>query len=179
MAASEHAGERLRARVSVGGTGETNVVTGLPVLDHLLALLGRYGSFDLELEVAPTGAEAEVTAAGRALGLALAAPLRAAGVRGHGSAVVPAEEALAHVALETSERPLVVSNVDLSAARIGGLGTDLVASFLDELARGAELTLHVRLIEGDETQHVLETIFKGLGVALAQACRARNREGKR
>ena len=130
MVTSEHAEERLRARVSVDGAGTANVVTGLPVLDHLLELLGEYGSFDLALEVAPSGAEAEVASAGRALGQALAEPLRRAGVRQHGSAVVSADEALAHVALEVSDRPLVVANVDLSDARIGGLGTDLAASFL-------------------------------------------------
>jgi imidazoleglycerol-phosphate dehydratase len=94
-------------------------------------------------------------------------------VRRHGSAVVPADEALAHVALEVSGRPLVVSNVDLSAAHVAGLQGDVVARFLQELTEGAGLTLHVRLIDGKDTEHVLETIFKSLGVALAQACRRR------
>ena len=80
-----------------------------------------------------------------------------------------ADEALAHVALEASGRPLVVSNVDLSSARVGGLDTDLVARFLRAFAEGAGLTLHVRLLNGNDTQHVLEAIFKALGVALAQA----------
>jgi imidazoleglycerol-phosphate dehydratase len=94
-------------------------------------------------------------------------------VRGHGSAVAAADDALAHIVLEASGRPLVVSNVDLSEARVGGLGTDLVASFLHELAEGGGLTMHVRLIDGDDPQHVLEAIFKALGVALAQAGRPR------
>ncbi len=114
-----------------------------------------------------------MAAAGRALGEALAEPLRREGVRGHGSAALPADEALAHVALEASGRPLVVSNADLSDARVAGLASDLVADFLRELAEGAGLTLHVRLIEGSEAEHVLEAIFKALGVALAQACRPR------
>ena len=96
-------------------------------------------------------------------------------VRGHGSAVAAADDALAHIVLEASGRPLVVANVDLSEARVGGLGTDLVASFLHELAEGGGLTLHVRLIDGDDPQHVLEAIFKALGVALAQAGRPRKR----
>ena len=102
------------------GSGRATVTTGLPVLDHLLALLARAGRFDLTLELAPADAEAEVAEAGRALGEALAPLLRRNGAPGHGSAAVPAEEALAHVALETSERSLVASNVDLSAARAGG-----------------------------------------------------------
>ena len=87
-----------------------------------------------------------------------------------------AEYASFDIALEASGRPLLVSNVDLSDMGVGGLATDLVARFLTQLAEGAGLTLHVRLIEGRDTQHVLEAIFKGLGVALAQSCRPRRRK---
>lgn len=159
------------ARLRLDGGGAATAATGLPVLDHLLEVLARSGRFDLTLELAPGDADAEVVAAGRALGEELHDLLRAEGARGHASAVLPADEALAHVALEASNRPLVASNVDLSGARVGGLGTDLAARFLDALAASAGLTLHVRLIDGDDTQHVLEAIFKALGVALAEACR--------
>jgi len=165
----------VRVRVLLDGAGESNVSSGLPVLDHLLGVLARYGSIDLELQVAPERAEAEIASAGKALGEALRIPLSWEGARGHGSAAAAADEALAHVVVEASGRPLVVSNVDLTDARIGGLGTDLVASFLHELAEGGGLTLHVRLIGGDDSQHVLEAIFKALGVAIAQAGRPRKR----
>jgi imidazoleglycerol-phosphate dehydratase len=168
---------RASTRVTVAGRGDTNVATGVPVLDHLLVLFAASACFDLALEVEPGGPDVEITAAARSLGEALAEPLRASGVRGHGSAVVPADEALAHVALEASGRPLLVSNVDLSEAHIAGLAGDLAARFLNEFAQIAGLTLHVRLIEGTDTQHVLEAIFKALGVAVAQACRPRRREG--
>ena len=55
-------------------------------------------------------------------------------------------------------------------------GTDLVSTFLHELAEGAGITLHVRLIGGDDPQHVLQAIFKALGVAIAQACRPQQRK---
>ena len=105
----------LQVRASIGG-GETSVSTGLPVLDHLLELLARYGGFGLRLEVAPGGADEEVAAAGRALGEALRDWLHGDGARGFGSGTVPADEALAHVAVEASGRPLVVSNA-ISHAR--------------------------------------------------------------
>ena len=174
--AAEAQGARTQVRVTIEGAGDANVVTGVSVLDHLLGLLAEYASFDLALEVAPGDADAEVRAAGRAFGKALAAPLRADGARGHGSAVVPSAEALAHVALEASDEPLLVSNVDLTRARLGGMSTDLVAAFLRELVDGASLTLHVRLIDGTDTHHVLEAIFKALGVTLAQASRPRRRK---
>ena len=168
--------ERLRVHATLAGPGGGQIATGLPVFDHLLSLLSEYGGLDLALEVAPGAAGAEVVAAARALGEALHETLRAEGARGHGSAAVPADEALAHVALEASGRPLVVSNVDLSGARVGGLGSDLVSDFLRELAESGGFTLHVRLIEGSDPQHVLEAIFKALGVALAQAGRPRMRK---
>ena len=152
-------------------SGAANVATGLPVLDHLLGLLARSGRFELSLELPPGDAEAEVAEAGRAMGEAFTTVLRAHDAAGHGSAFMPADEALAQVALEVSERPLLASNVDLSEARAGGLRSDLAARFLEAFADAAGLTLHVRLIDGQDSQHVLEAIFKALGVALAQASR--------
>jgi imidazoleglycerol-phosphate dehydratase len=72
--------------------------------------------------------------------------------------------------LETSDEPLFVTNVDLTQARIGGLGTDVARRFLEVVAENAGLVLHVRLLNGTDSSHVLEAIFKGLGAALAQAC---------
>jgi imidazoleglycerol-phosphate dehydratase len=162
---------RTSVRVNVAGAGEASVETGLSVLDHLLGLLATYASFDIALEVEPGNADAEIVGAARALGDSLAGPLRAKGARGHGAAVLPADEALAQVVLETSDRPAVFSNVDLSQARVGGLATDVAARFLDQFTASAGLTVHVRLIEGRDTQHVLDAIFKAVGVALADACR--------
>jgi imidazoleglycerol-phosphate dehydratase len=160
---------RTSIRLNVRGSGDANVDTGVSVLDHLLSLLALYASFDVSLAVEPTTAEAEILAAARAFGDALAEPIGSDGVRGHGSAAVPADEALAHVALARSDRPSLFSNVDLSEARIGGLASDLAARFLTELAASAGITLHVRLIEGSDTQHVLDAIFKALGAAFGEA----------
>ena len=155
--------------------GEANASTGITVLDRLLELAAHAGGFGLALELAPDEPEAEVDEAGRVFGRALAPLLRAEGVRGFGSGTMPADEALALVVLEASEQPLVASNVDLSDARIGGLGSDIAARFFRELAETAGLVLHVRLIEGQDSQHVLEAIFKALGTAIAEACRGGER----
>ena len=136
----------------------------MPVLDHLLVELARAGGFDLALEIDPGEPEAEVDAAGSALGQAVAPQLPEGAV---GEATVPADEALAMVVVERSGRPLVASNADLTGA--GGLGTDLAARFLRRLSEEAGLTVHVRLIEGEDTGHALAAIFKALGVALSRA----------
>jgi len=155
------------ARVDLAG-GDTRIATGVVVLDHLLEELGRAAGFGLQLEIAPDDPETEVGRAGTAFGEALT-PLLENDVSGRGFAFASADEALAVVVVESSGRPLVVSNVDLTATRAGGLRADLAATFLDELADAAGLTIHVRLLEGEDSQHVLSAIFKALGIALAQA----------
>jgi imidazoleglycerol-phosphate dehydratase len=146
------------------GTGTASVATGLPVLDHLLGALALGGRFDLWLEIDPDDPGAEVDAAGTALGEALAAIVPAGAL---GEATVPSDEALAMVVVERSGRPLVASNADLTG--VGGLGSDLAARFLRSLADALGLTIHVRLIEGEDTDHVLGAIFRALGLALARA----------
>jgi imidazoleglycerol-phosphate dehydratase len=172
MGSSDQAAGRSGIRVELRGSGSATIDTGLPVLDRLLERLVQVAQFDVTLEVEPGGAEAEVSEAGSAFGRALAGPLREG--RGYGSAMMTSSEALANVVLEASDTPLLVSNVDLTEARIGGLGTDVARRFLERLAEGAGLTLHVRLLNGTDTQHVLEAIFKALGVALSQACEQRS-----
>jgi imidazoleglycerol-phosphate dehydratase len=172
MGAPEQEAGRSGIRVEIRGTGSATIDTGLPVFDRLLERLVLLARFDVTLEVEPGGAEAEVSEAGSALGRALAAPLREG--RGYGSAMMTSSEALANVVLEASDTPLLVSNVDLTEARIGGLGTDVARRFLERLAEGAGMTLHIRLLNGTDTQHVLEAIFKALGVALSQACEPRS-----
>ena len=132
------------ARIDPAGA-ESQIETGVAVLDHLLEELAAAGRFGLSLEIAPDEPEAEVGLAGRALGDALRSLLEADDA-GRGFGIAPAdEERLAH------ER------------------TDLAATFLEELADAAGLTIHVRLIEGENSQHVLSAIFKALGSALADA----------
>jgi imidazoleglycerol-phosphate dehydratase len=157
------------AKVAHGG-GASSIATGVAVLDHLLGELAETGAFELRLEIAPGEPEAEVGAAGTALGEALVPLLTAEDAAGRGFGIVPSDEALAMVVIEASGKPLVASNADLSSTRAGGLQTDLAAAFFGSFAEAAGLTIHVRLIEGEDSQHVLSAIFKALGAALARAC---------
>ncbi|HSI98417.1 MAG TPA: hypothetical protein VK926_08640 [Gaiellaceae bacterium] len=157
------------ARITLSGRGTPSIATGVAVLDHLLAELARVGGFDLQMEIAPGELEAEVEEAGAALGAALVPLLGAEGAPGRGVGIVPSDEALAMVVVEASGRPLVASNADLTSTRAGGLRTDIAAAFLGDLADAAGLTIHVRLMEGEDSQHVLLAIFKALGAALAEA----------
>ncbi len=163
------------ARVTLASEGESSIATGVAVLDHLLGELAHTGGFVLQLEIAPDEPEVEVGHAGAALGEALQPLLAGGQATGRGVGIVPADEALAMVVVEASGSPLVASNADLTSTRAGGLQTDLAAVFLHDLAESAGLTIHVRLMEGENSQHVLSAIFKALGVALAHACGGQTR----
>jgi 2-iminobutanoate/2-iminopropanoate deaminase len=113
-------------RVELAREGVANVATGLPVLDHLIGELARTARFKLSLEVAPGSTDEAVAAAGRALGAALGE--RLAANAGIGWALAPADEALASAALERDPQPRLVTNVDFSGQRVGGLATDVARS---------------------------------------------------
>jgi imidazoleglycerol-phosphate dehydratase len=164
------AGTHSEARVSLAREGSANVATGLPVLDHLVGELARAARFRLTVESAPDRSVEAVAAAGGALGTALAERL-AGNAAGLGWAMAPAEEALASAVVEHTGSPLFVTNVDFSDIRVGGVSDDVASRFLGELARTAGINLHVRVLEGDDPQHVLAAVFKAVGAALGQACR--------
>jgi imidazoleglycerol phosphate dehydratase HisB len=137
-----------------------------------LGLLASYASFDLALEVAPGDAEDEC-ARPDVRSATLAEPLRAEGVRGHGSAVVPSAEALAHVALERATGPY---SYRTSTSRCQRGAWRRTSSQLSSKSSWRRLARCNALIDGSDPHHVLEAIFKALGTALAQACRPRRRQ---
>jgi imidazoleglycerol phosphate dehydratase HisB len=165
------AGTQSEARVALAREGSANVETGISVLDHLVGELARAGRFRLALEVAPDSSGEAVAAAGAALGAALDELFAAGDVAGAGWSMSPADEALASAALERAREGRFETNVDFSDIRVGGVADDIASRFLGALARAASLNLHVRVLEGDDPQHVLAAVFKAVGAALGQACR--------
>jgi imidazoleglycerol-phosphate dehydratase len=169
MSAARADQAQVSVRVGLEAGSDAVVSTGLTVLDYLIGELARCARLELALEVAPGAVDPAVAGAGRRLGEELAPLLRQPGVAGHGFAWLPSDEALAGAVIEVSDRPVIASNVDFSG--VGGLASDVVAVFLDELVRGAGLNVHIRVLEGRDSQNVLRAIFKALGAALGQACR--------
>lgn len=165
------AGTRSGARVALAREGAANVATGLPVLDHLVGEFARAARFRIALEAAPDSTGEAVSAAAEALGSALAERLAGDDASRFGWSFLPADEALASAALERTDEPRFVTNVDFSDIRVGGVSEDVASRFLGDLARTAGVNLHVRVLEGDDPQHVLAAVFKAVGAAFGQACR--------
>jgi imidazoleglycerol-phosphate dehydratase len=159
--------------LDLDGQGEHEVDTNVPFLDHMLTHVAVHGLFDLIIRVqGDTDVDDHHTVedVGIALGQALREALGdKAGLTRYGSQIVPMDEALALVAVDISGRGLLVFEVELPQAKVGHFDTELVEEFLRALAHNAGLTLHVRLLNGRNTHHIIEAIFKGLGRALRQA----------
>ena len=165
--------------IDLDGAGAVEVATGLPFFDHMLAQLGRHGGFDLT--VAASGdlhvdAHHTVEDVGIVVGEAMAEALGdKAGIRRFASIALPLDEALVDVALDLSGRPYLAYEVPLPP-EVAPLGTppfdpQLAEEFWRAFATAAGLTLHVRLVAGKNTHHVLEASFKGVARALRDAVR--------
>jgi imidazoleglycerol-phosphate dehydratase len=169
----------IEVEVDLDGTGVTDVTTGLPFFDHMLSQLGRHSGIDLR--VAADGdldvdAHHTVEDVGIALGEVVAEALGdKAGVRRFASIALPLDEALVEVALDLSGRPFLAYGIEF-APDTPGLGSpafdpQLAEEFWRAFATAAALTMHVRLVSGRNTHHIVEASFKAVARSLRDAVR--------
>ena len=163
----------ISVTLDLDGEGRWQLDTGVPFLDHMLSHVAVHGIVDLEVFCkgdTQIDDHHSVEDVGIVMGQALAKALGdKAGLVRYGSQMMVMDEALVCVTLDFSGRSLLVYNAALPAARVGTFDTELVQEFLRALAHNAGLTLHVQLLHGSNTHHIVEAIFKGLGRALLQA----------
>ncbi|MFO7918324.1 MAG: imidazoleglycerol-phosphate dehydratase HisB [Anaerolineae bacterium] len=165
----------IHLTLNLDGEGGWKLNTGVPFLDHMLSHVAKHALFDLTVTCegdVEVDAHHSVEDVGIVLGQALAEALGdKAGISRYGHQILPMDEALVLVALDFSGRSLLVYDAPLPSPRVGDFDTELAPEFLQALARHAGLTLHVKLFHGENTHHIIEAIFKGLGRALRQAVR--------
>ncbi len=159
--------------VDLDGSGAITTSTGVGFFDHMLTLFARHSLIDLDVESRgdlATGSHHTVEDTGIVIGQALDQALGdRVGIERYGSALIPMDECLAQAAIDISGRPFVACDVALPATVVGGFETDLLEEFLRGLANHAKLTLHLRLLAGENPHHVLEACFKAVARALRAA----------
>jgi imidazoleglycerol-phosphate dehydratase len=172
----------ISVHINLDGTGVVTASTGIPFFDHMLHQLGKHGGFDLA--VACTGdLQIDTHHTIEDVGIALGETLREAlgnkaGVRRFASIAVPLDEALIDVAVDLSGRPFLVYEVDVS----GGTGTtfllgepgfdpQLAEEFWRAFVTASAITLHLRMVSGRNTHHIIEASFKAVARALRDAVR--------
>jgi imidazoleglycerol-phosphate dehydratase len=170
----------IEITLDLDGSGRAEADTGLPFFDHMLAQLGKHAGFDLtvaakgDLDVDQHHTVEDVAiAVGETVRKALGDK---AGIRRFASIALPLDEALVDVALDLSGRPFLFYDVALPADSPASLGTppfdpQMAEHFWQSFAHAAQMTLHVALVRGRNTHHIIEASFKGVARCLRDAVR--------
>jgi imidazoleglycerol-phosphate dehydratase len=164
---------RIKLSLALDGRGEGTRQTGVAFFDHMLDHVARHGLFDLDV-AAKGDYEIDdhhtVEDVGIVLGKALAEALGdKSGIRRYGDAIVPMDEALVLAAVDFSGRGMLGFQGTIPAPKVGTFDSELVPEFLRALAANAGMTLHIQVLAGRNSHHIIEGIFKALGRALREA----------
>ncbi len=163
---------QIAITVNLDGTGQLEVDTGLPFLDHMLDQLARHGLIDLSIKAVgdlEIDAHHTVEDIGITLGQAINKALDKTGIRRYGHAYVPLDEALSRVVIDFSGRPGLEYHVQFAKGTVGSFDVDLFHEFFQGFANHALVTLHIDNIQGKNAHHQIETIFKAFGRAVRMA----------
>jgi imidazoleglycerol-phosphate dehydratase len=160
-------------RLDLDGSGKYSVHTGIQFFDHMLSLLTYHSGMDLFLKAkGDIGVDAHHTV--EDVGICLGEGIRKAlgdakGVGRYGMAILPMDETLVSVAVDLSMRPCLVFHMKLKRGKIGQFDLELVEEFFQAFCNHAGLALHINLLYGRNSHHMVEAAFKGVGRALRQA----------
>ena len=161
----------IQVEVDLDAPAEAQVSTGIGFFDHMLEQLGKHGGFALKLSCEgdlEVDEHHTVEDCALALGAALKEALGDRRGIGRFAFDLPMDEADAKVLLDLSGRPWLKFRGRFERERVGGLPTELVEHFFRSLAEASGATLHIR-VRGENTHHMIESCFKGVGRALRQA----------
>jgi len=159
--------------LNLDGSGKYQNDTGCGFLDHMLDLFSRHGRFDLAVTCkgdTEVDFHHTVEDIGIVLGDAFARALGdKKGINRYGSFLLPMDEALVLCAVDISGRACLSYEASIPSQKVGDFDTELVKEFFLAFTRSLGLTLHIRQLAGENSHHIIEAMFKGLGRAMAQA----------
>ena len=159
--------------IKLDGSGVYDISTGIGFFDHMLEQLSKHSQVDIALKcLGDLYIDAHHTV--EDVGIALGDAFRDAlgdkrGIARYADTITPMDECLVLVALDFSGRSYVNYNVSLKTQRLGNLETESISEFFTAFSRSAGLTLHIKELDGGNTHHMLEGIFKGFARAIKEA----------
>lgn len=163
----------IEVTVNLDQSKNVNISTGVGFFDHMLELMARHGRFELIVKAngdLHIDSHHTVEDVGIVLGQLVKEALGSKEkINRYGHAYVPMDESLGFVAVDISGRPFLVFDAEFTSPKLGDFDTELVREFLQAFAFQAGLTLHARVLYGENTHHKIEAVFKALGQALSKA----------
>lgn len=169
----ETAETKISLSLNLDGNGKAEVNTGVGFFDHMLTLFAFHSGIDLNVQ-----ADGDLNVCDHHtiedVGIALGRAFKEAlgdkkGINRYGNAFIPMDESLAQVVIDISGRSFLAFDCELKRESIGNFSTEMVKEFLRAFAFNSNITLHVRLLYGENDHHKIEGIFKALGRALKEA----------
>lgn len=163
----------VQVSLNLDGQGDCVAATGIPFLDHMLHQISSHGLIDLnvqakgdlEIDDHHTNEDVGITL-GQALGKALG---DRKGIVRFGHFFAPLDEALVQVTLDFSGRPHLHYGLEIPTQRVGTYDTQLVREFFVAIVNHAQMTLHIRQMNGVNSHHIIEATFKAFARALRMA----------
>jgi len=170
---------QITVTVNLDGTGQANLQTPVPFLNHMLDQIARHGLVDLDIQAAgdtEIDDHHTVEDIGITLGMAIAEAIGdKKGLTRYGHAYVPLDEALSRVVMDFSGRPGLIMKADFVRSHVGTFDLDLTREFFQGFVNHALVSLHIDNLRGANAHHQVETIFKAFGRALRMAATADER----
>ncbi len=169
----ETAETEIELRIDLDGTGRADIDTGVGFFDHMLTLFAVHSLCDLDVRAnGDTHVDDHHTV--EDVGICLGQAIREAvgdksGINRYGHMTLPMDETLVTVALDLSDRPLMVFNADFPTEKIGDFDTQLVQEFWQAVTSNARMNFHVLLHHGSNSHHISEAIFKAAARAIRMA----------
>ena len=164
---------QIRLELGLDGTGVCSIDSGVGFLDHMLELFARHGDFDLTLTChgdTRVDGHHSVEDIGICLGKAFTEALGdKRGITRYGQFLLPMDETLVLCACDLSGRDYLGWAVELPAQKVGDFDTELAKEFWLAFVRNCPASIHIRQLAGENTHHILEAVFKGLGRTLKMA----------
>ena len=163
----------IRLTLDLDGTGKSEIHSGVGFLDHMLTLFARHGRFDLTLTCdgdTYVDDHHSVEDIGIALGQAFEQALGdKRGIIRYGSFILPMDETLILTAVDISGRSYLNYDLHIPTQKVGAFDTELTEEFFLGFVRNANLTLHIKQLEGKNSHHIIEGAFKSFGRTMKQA----------
>ena len=169
----ETAETSITLKLNIDGKGKSNIVTGCGFLDHMLILFAKHGRFDLEI-LCKGDTEVDYHHTTEDIGICLGQAFFDAlenkkGVVRYGNTALPMDEALIFTAVDLSGRGFLAYDLNIPTEKVGDFDTELVKEFWLAFTRKANITLHIKQLDGENSHHIIEGAFKSAARSLKAA----------
>lgn len=163
----------IKLEINLDGSGKSDIKTGIGFLDHMLTLFSFHSKIDLKIL-----ADGDLYICDHHtvedIGITLGEAFKEAignkeGINRYGTFYIPMDETLALASLDISNRPFLVFDCNFNREKVGEMSTEMVVEFFRAFAFNAGITLHLKVLYGENDHHKIEALFKALGRAIKEA----------